>query len=75
MMTAMVGALSERWQPRADDALAPFGLCVGGIFGESMESGGEDRGAYRHIIVILARRGQMPRHAMASAAFTGAIKH
>ena len=50
----MAHALSERWKPRADAALKPFGLCVGGIFSE-MDAPGEDGSTYAHIIIIFSR--------------------
>ena len=50
-------ALSERWKPRADAALKPFGLCVGGVFSEIEASTG-DGPDYAHVIVIFAHRSE-----------------
>jgi hypothetical protein len=65
-MADMVQALTERWQTRANAALAPYGLCVGGIFGESVAGG--ECAAYHHIVVVFARGSEAALGAVTGAA-------
>ena len=65
-MTAMAQALTQRWQPRANAALAAVGLAVGGIFCES--DPGSDGPDYLHIVVIFARLNGAVRLGFAGAA-------
>ena len=55
----MAQKLMERWKPRADAALQPFGICVGGIFSEIEAPKGDGGSPYYHIIAIFARRSEL----------------
>jgi hypothetical protein len=65
-MAVMAQVLTQRWQPRANAALATFGLCVGGIFCESDH--GDEGDVYRHIVIIFARRNGLTSAAAPRAA-------
>jgi len=68
-MAAMAQALTQHWQPRANAALATFGLRVGGIFCES--DPGSDGPDYRHIVIVFARRSETTQYGLTSAAAYG----
>ncbi len=55
----VMAAIRGTWLPRADAALAPFALRVGGVFAESHTTGDrEDGNQYHHIVVVFVRAGR-----------------